>query len=106
MVFLPVVIAGKDFGAIFRRAFLEFTVRDRAGRVLWGSGRTMISVKDGLLAADCRPRTCVLHFNPYRSLFAKAKPDYYGAVTDAHIVYPWEYDRGADFASREPAMTS
>ena len=42
------------------------------------------------------PYTCVLHFNPYRNLFGTARPDYYAAVTDAHIVYPWEIDRGAD----------
>jgi hypothetical protein len=38
----------------------------------------------------------VLHFNPYRNLFGNAKPDYYGVVTDAYIVYPWEIDRGPD----------
>jgi hypothetical protein len=38
----------------------------------------------------------VLHFNPYRNLFGRARPDYYAATTDAHIVYPWEIDRGAD----------
>ena len=93
--------------------FLQFPNPDmvRGKHVLiiddvWGSVRTMISVKDGLQAADCRPETCVLHFNPYRSLFGKARPDYYGAITDAHIVYPWEYDRGVDFTAREPRMTS
>jgi len=24
------------------------------------------------------------------------RPDYYAAVTDAFIVYPWELERGAD----------
>jgi len=37
-----------------------------------------------------------LHFNPYRTLFGSARPDYYAAITDAYIVYPWEIDRGAD----------
>jgi hypothetical protein len=36
----------------------------------------------------------VLHFNPHRNLFGTARPDYYAAITDAHIVYPWELDRG------------
>jgi hypothetical protein len=40
-----------------------------------------------------------MHFNPYRSLFSRAEPDFYGAVTDAHIVYPWEIDRGMDMIS-------
>jgi hypothetical protein len=24
------------------------------------------------------------------------RPDYYAAITDAFIVYPWEIDRGVD----------
>jgi hypothetical protein len=39
-----------------------------------------------------------MHFNPYRSLFGVVRPDYYADVTDAHVVYPWEIDRGSDFA--------
>jgi hypothetical protein len=38
----------------------------------------------------------VLHFNPYRNLFGTAQPDYYAAITDAHIIYPWEIDRDTD----------
>jgi len=41
----------------------------------------------------------VLHFNPYRSLFGSIRPDYYAAITDAHIVYPWEIDRGPDLVA-------
>lgn len=63
---------------------------------VWGSGRTSTSVRGRVEAAGGKPYTCVLHFNPYRSLFTKAKPDYYAAVTDAWIVYPWEIDRGTD----------
>ena len=61
---------------------------------VWGSGRTITAVQGRVEAAGGRPATCVLHFNPYRSLFSKTRPDYYGAITDAHIVYPWEIDRG------------
>jgi hypothetical protein len=61
---------------------------------VWGSGRTSIAVRERLLGAGATPFTCVLHFNPYRSLFKKEKPDFYAAVTDAHVVYPWEVDRG------------
>jgi uncharacterized protein len=63
---------------------------------VWGSGRTITSVKIRVQAAGGFPSTCVLHFNPYRNLFGSARPDYYAAVTDAHIVYPWEIDRGPD----------
>lgn len=63
---------------------------------VWGSGRTITAVKNRVSAAGGIPSTCVLHFNPYRSLFGSARPDYYAAITDAHIVYPWESDRGPD----------
>lgn len=61
---------------------------------VWGSGRTSTTVKERVLAAGAITYTCVLHFNPYRTLFTKVKPDYYGEATDAYIVYPWETDRG------------
>ncbi len=63
---------------------------------VWGSGRTVTAVKNRVTAAKGFPSTCVLHFNPYRSLFTQAEPDYYAAITDAYIVYPWEIDRGPD----------
>lgn len=63
---------------------------------VWGSGRTITAVKNRVSAAGGVPSTCVLHFNPNRSLFTQAPPDYYAAVTDAYIVYPWEIDRGLD----------
>ncbi len=63
---------------------------------VWGSGRTMTAVKNRVSAAGGFPETCVLHYNPYRSLFGSVRPDYYAAVTDAFIIYPWEIDRGGD----------
>jgi hypothetical protein len=63
---------------------------------VWGSGRTITAVKNRVSGAGGIPHTCVLHFNPYRSLFSQARPDYYAAITDAHIIYPWETDRGTD----------
>lgn len=61
---------------------------------VWGSGRTITAVKNRIAAAGGFPFTCVLHFNPYRTLFGQVRPDYYAATTDAYIVYPWEIDRG------------
>jgi uncharacterized protein len=61
---------------------------------VWGSGRTSIAVRERVQSAGGTPFTCVMHFNPYRSLFKKEKPNFYGATTDAFIVYPWESDRG------------
>ena len=63
---------------------------------VWGSGRTITAVKNRVAAVGGYPMTCVLHYNPYRSLFAPAKPDYYAAITDAYIIYPWEVDRRSD----------
>jgi hypoxanthine phosphoribosyltransferase len=61
---------------------------------VWGSGRTITAVKNRISGAGGIPFTCVLHFNPYRNLFGTARPDYYAAITDAYIVYPWEIARG------------
>jgi len=83
--------------------FIQFPenhlLRDRKTLVVddvWGSGRTITAVKIRVSAAGGIPSTCVLHFNPYRSLFGSARPDYYAAITDAYIIYPWEVDRDAD----------
>ena len=65
---------------------------------VWGSGRTITTVKNRIYAAGGLPFTCVLHYNPHRSLFGTARPNYYAAITDAYIIYPWEIDRGLDKA--------
>ncbi|NPA06639.1 MAG: phosphoribosyltransferase [Chloroflexi bacterium] len=63
---------------------------------VWGSGRTITAVRARAIAAGATPYTCVLHFNPYRNLFGSLRPDYYAAITDAYVIYPWEIDRGPD----------
>ncbi len=85
--------------------FIQFPADDKLfGRPtlivddVWGSGRTITAVKNRVSAAGGFPETCVLHYNPYRSLFGSVHPDYYAAVTDAFITYPWEINRGADHA--------
>lgn len=60
---------------------------------VWGSGRHITAVKNRVVAAGGNPYTCVLHYNPYRTLFGKARPDYYADVTDKFVLYPWEIDR-------------
>jgi hypoxanthine phosphoribosyltransferase len=65
---------------------------------VWGSGRTITAVRGRVAGAGSVAYTCVLHYNPYRSLFTPQMPDYYAAITDAFIVYPWEIDRGPDLA--------
>lgn len=81
--------------------FIQFPASDKLiGRLtlivddVWGSGRTITAVKNKISAAGGFPETCVLHFNPYRTLFGSSKPDYFAEVTDARIIYPWEVDRG------------
>jgi hypothetical protein len=68
---------------------------------VWGSGRTSTAVKNRVSAAGGIPYTCVMHFNPHRNLFGTARPDYFAASTDAHIVYPWELDPGNDRILRD-----
>ena len=107
-----VLTAAVDFPFEFEReasnlyvwpAFIQFPDEDnlRGREVLvvddvWASGRTITAVKNRVSAAGGAPHTCVLHFNPYRSLFSDARPDFFAAETDAYIVYPWEVDRGID----------
>jgi hypoxanthine phosphoribosyltransferase len=60
---------------------------------VWRGGRTITTVKARVEAAGGRPELAVLHYKPTQSLFARLRPDYYAAITDEHIVYPWEIDR-------------
>lgn len=69
---------------------------------VWDSGRTINTVRGRVEAAGGEPRTCVLHYKPGRSRFRDRRPDFYGAVTDHWIIYPWEVDRGPDFALNPP----
>lgn len=63
---------------------------------VWSSGRTIMTVKSRIEAAGASPELAVLHYKPGQSMFRDAAPNYYAAVTDAWIVYPWEIDRGVD----------
>ena len=62
---------------------------------VWGSGRTIMTVKARIETAGATSELCVLHYKPAESMFRDAAPDYYAAVTDAWVIYPWEIDRGA-----------
>jgi hypoxanthine phosphoribosyltransferase len=113
-----VLIASVDFPAEIERdqsklfawpKFFQFPADDllETKRILivddvWGSGRTITTVKNRVSAAGGVPYTAVMHFNPHRNLFGTARPDYYAAITDAYIIYPWEIDRGLDKVEREP----
>ena len=99
----PAEVEREKVGLFAWPRFLQFPENEllQGKRVLvvddvWGSGRNITAVKNRVTAAQGIPYTSVLHFNPYRSLFGPARPDYYAAITDAYIVYPWESDRGSD----------
>ncbi len=106
---------GEQTGLYAWPRFIQFPeddqLRDRRTLLVddvWGSGRTITSVKNRVVAAGGYPFTCVLHFNPNRSLFSEAQPNYYAATTDAYIVYPWEIDRDQDrvFLDMSPRPSS
>ena len=80
--------------------FLQFPEDEllRERRVLivddvWNSARTINTVRGRVEAAGAYPQIAVLHYKPAESLFKTKKPDYFAAVTDAFIVYPWETKR-------------
>ena len=90
-------------GLVVWPAFLQFPEDPLlAGRRIlvvddvWGSGRTITAVKNRVIAAAGFPEMCVFHYNPHRSLFGQSRPDYFGAITDARVIYPWEAGRGPD----------
>jgi len=60
---------------------------------IWAGGRTARAVQGRVAAANGQPVVTVLHYKPGRSLFRDIGPDYYAALTDAWIVYPWEAPR-------------
>lgn len=57
---------------------------------IWANGRAIMIVQGRLAAAGCHAETAVLHYRMKSNLFPDAGPDYYGAITDRYIVYPWE----------------
>ena len=83
--------------------FLQFPgeplLRDRRVLVVddvWGSGRTIMTVRSRVETAGASAELAVLHYKPGESMFRDTAPNYFAAVTDAYIVYPWEIDRGVD----------
>ncbi len=74
----------------------------RSRRVLivddvWDDGRTIMTVRGRVEQAGAIPEMAVLHYKPTHSLFPDHRPDYYAAITDKWIVYPWELRRGGHF---------
>lgn len=61
---------------------------------IWTSGRTITTVIGRVGAAGGRAETAVLHYKPGSNLFRHTGPTYYGAITNAAVVYPWELGPG------------
>jgi hypoxanthine phosphoribosyltransferase len=57
---------------------------------IWANGRAIMMVQGRLAAVGCEAETAVLHYRIRSNLFPDTGPDYYGAVTDRYIIYPWE----------------
>lgn len=57
---------------------------------IWAAGRDIMAVHSRVLAAGAQAQMAVLHFRPQDNMFQHAGPDYYGAITNRYIVYPWE----------------
>ncbi len=70
---------------------------------IWDSGRTITAVRARIESQGGYPELAVLHYKPGRSLLSSSGPDYYAAVTNAWIVYPWEIWRRDDLVQLPPA---
>ena len=57
---------------------------------IWANGRKLVVVKSRVVAAGAQAEVAVLHYRPRSNLFPGAGPDYYGAITNRYIIYPWE----------------
>lgn len=57
---------------------------------IWANGRVIMIVKGRLDSIGCESETAVLHYRIKSNLFSDEGPDYYGAITNRQIIYPWE----------------
>lgn len=57
---------------------------------IWANGRAIMIVRGRLAAVGCESEVAVLHYRMRSNLFHDIGPEYYGAITDRYIVYPWE----------------
>ncbi len=56
---------------------------------VWDSGHSIALVKKYVARANGTPIVATLHYKPSRSE-VQEKPDYYAALADSWIRYPWE----------------
>lgn len=61
---------------------------------IWATGTNMIAVKGRLEMSGALVETAVLHFRPTSNKFPDVGPDYYSAITNRFIIYPWTPSTG------------
>jgi hypothetical protein len=64
---------------------------------LWNQGRSVIAAKGRIEAAGGYPETAVVHWRPSSSAFPDDAPDYYAAITEDFIHYPWQRLDDSDY---------
>ncbi len=57
---------------------------------IWANGRAIMIVKGRLAAVGCQAEVAVMHYRLRSNLFHDTGPEYYGAITNRYIVYPWD----------------
>jgi len=72
---------------------------------MWDRGRTIVTVTSRIRSAGGYPETAVLHWKQNRSLFRDDEPDYYAAITDDWVFYPWQrIDDSDDLVPGQPRV--
>jgi hypoxanthine phosphoribosyltransferase len=72
---------------------------------MWDRGRTIVTVASRIKSAGGFPETAVLHWKKNRSLFKDDEPDYYAAITDDWVYYPWQrIDDSGDMVPTGPRV--
>jgi len=60
---------------------------------VWDKGKEVTSVKERVEQAGGIAATFVMHYKPHRSIYPDSAPDYYTAITEDWIIYPWELSK-------------
>jgi hypoxanthine phosphoribosyltransferase len=64
---------------------------------LWNRGRSLMSAKGRIEAANGYPEMAVLHWRQSSSDFPDDAPDYYAEITEDFIHYPWQRIDDSDY---------
>jgi len=73
---------------------------------IWAQWINIVAVRGRLESAGAIVETDVLHFRPKSNFFPGTGPDYFGAITDRYIVYPWNTPTPFNTNYKPPASFS